>query len=140
MGSPSRHRGEAQKGGSEVGLEEQAELSLDAGGEAATETLEQRHGTGRTTLKNTQWHQHGTLERKRPEPQHRERRETTSESWTTSCRHQNLGTNRKGKDRVEESIQDDTKVLSVKSWVHHLRSRCGRRRCWWQQEGEVGTC
>lgn len=72
MGSPSRHRGEAHRGGSEVGLKEQAELSLDAVGEAATETLEQRHSTGRTTIKDTQGHQHGTPERGRPEPQHRE--------------------------------------------------------------------
>lgn len=72
MGSSCRHRGEAHRGRSEVGLEEQAELSLDAVGEAATETLEQRRGTGRTTIKDTQWHQHGTLERGRPEPQHRE--------------------------------------------------------------------
>lgn len=55
-----------------MGLKEQAELSLDAVGEAATETLEQRHGTGRTIIKDTQVHQHGTLERGRPEPQHME--------------------------------------------------------------------
>lgn len=44
-----------------------------------------------------------------------------------------------GRGRVggEEGVQDDTKVLSVKGWAHHLGSGCGRRCRWWQLEGLV---